>query len=83
MKTVFKNLNQQKCVNDNKPICEQQEIINIGTSTESHRHWKKQFRKNSLYFRKMADFEADNEIDISSIRNQTTNIYKKNSVCKV
>ena len=66
-----------------KPICEQQEITNIGTSIESHRHRKKQVHKNSLYFRKIADFEADNEIDISSKRNETNNIYKQNSVCKV
>ena len=33
-----------------------------------------------MYFRIYADFEADNEIDNSSIGNKTTNIYKENPV---
>ena len=41
---------------------------------------KKHFHKNPLYFRIYADFEADNEIDNSSIGNKTTNIYKQNLV---
>ena len=32
---------------------------------------------NPLYFRIYADYEADNEIDVSSIGNRTTNIYKQ------
>ena len=55
-------------------------ITTLRTSTESHRHWKNLFHKNTLYFRIYADFEADNEIDKSSIRNKTTNIYKQNLV---
>ena len=38
------------------------------------------FHKNPLYFRIYADFEADNEIDNSSIGNKTTNIYKQNPI---
>ena len=41
---------------------------------------KKHFQKNPIYFRIIADFEADNEIDGSNIGNKTTNIYKQNPV---
>ena len=41
---------------------------------------KKHFHKNPLYFRIIADFEANNEIDGSNIGNKTTNIYKQNPV---
>ena len=37
-------------------------------------------KKNPLYFRIYADFEADNEKDNSSIGNKTTNLYKQNPV---
>ena len=43
---------------------------------------KKQFHKNPLYFRIIADFEADNKIDDSSTGNKTTNIYNQNPICK-
>ena len=42
---------------------------------------RKQFHKNPLCFRIYADFEADNEINNSSIGNETTNIYEQNPVC--
>ena len=41
---------------------------------------KKHFHRNPLFFRIIADFEADNEIDGSNIGNKTTNIYKQNPV---
>ena len=41
---------------------------------------KKHFHKNPLYFGTYADFEADNEIDNSSIGNKTTNIFKQNPI---
>ena len=41
---------------------------------------KKHFQKNPLYFRIIADFEADNEIHGYNIGNKTTNIYKQNPV---
>ena len=41
---------------------------------------EKHFHKNPLYFRIYADFKADDEIDISSIGNKTTKIYKQNPV---
>ena len=41
----------------------------------------KNFHKNPLYFRIYADFEADNEIDISNKENKATNIFKQNPVC--
>ena len=41
---------------------------------------EKHFHKNPLYFRIIADFEADNEKDIFRIGNKTINIYKQNPV---
>ena len=60
--------------------CEIDNITTIEISPDSHLHWKKHFHKNPLYFRIYADFEADNEKDISSIGNKPTNIYKQNPV---
>ena len=61
-----------------KPKCETYDITTIRTSSESHIQWKKHFHKNPLYFRLYGDYEADNEIDNSSIGIKTTNIYKQN-----
>ena len=55
-------------------------ICTIKTSSESHIQWNKHFHKNPLNFRLYADFEADNEINNSSIGIKTTNIYKQNPV---
>ena len=63
-----------------KPKSEINDITTIKTSSESHINWKKHFHKNPLYFRIYADFEADNEIENSSVGNKTTNIYKQNPV---
>ena len=63
-----------------KRECENGDVTSIRTSPESHLLCKNHFRKNALYFRMYADFEADNEIDISFIGNNTTNIYKQNPV---
>ena len=63
---------KEKCGDDN--------ICNIRTSNESYLYWKKHFHKNPLYFRIIADFEADNEEDNSKIGNKTTNIYKQKPV---
>ena len=41
---------------------------------------KKHFQKNPIYFRIIADFEADIEIDNSSVGNKTSNFYKQNPV---
>ena len=41
---------------------------------------KTPFQKNPLYFRIYADFEADNEKDISSMANRTTKIYIQNPI---
>ena len=49
----------QKCGDDN--------ICSIRTSSESHIHWNEHFHKNPLSFRSYADFEADNEINKSTI----------------
>ena len=40
------------------------------TSSESYLLWKKHFDKNPLFFKIYADFEAEIEIDISSIGNK-------------
>ena len=61
-----------------KPKCENYDITSIRTSTESRIYWKNLFHRNSLYFGINADFEADNEIDISSIGFKTTNTYQQN-----
>ena len=63
-----------------KAKCENNDKITIRTSSESHLRWKKHFHKNPLFFRKYADFEADNEKDNSIVGNKTTNIYKQNPV---
>ena len=60
-----------------KQQCGAQDITSLRLSNESHLCWKKHFHKNPLYFRIYADFEADNEIDISSIGKKTTNICKQ------
>ena len=50
---------KEKCGEDNKTP--------IKTSNESYIYWKKHFHKNPSYFRIYANFEADNEIDNSSL----------------
>ena len=60
-----------------KEKCGEDNITTIKTSNESHLHWNKHFHENLLCFRIYADFEADNETDISSIGNKTTNVYKQ------
>ena len=60
--------------------CEQQKITSDRTSNESHLYCKKHFQKNPSYFRVYADFEADSEVDNSSIGKKTTNICKQNPV---
>ena len=74
-------LNSYTCENsliNHKEKCGDDNICTIRASNESHIYWKKNFHKNPLYFRIIADFEADNEIDGSNIGNKTTNIYKQN-----
>ena len=44
--------------------------------------WKKHFHKNPLYFRIIAVFEADNEVNGSSVGNKTTSFHKQNPVFK-
>ena len=63
-----------------KEKCGDDIICTIITSNESHLYWNKHFHKNLLYFKVVADFEADNEIDGSNVGNETTNIYKQNPV---
>ena len=64
---------KEKCGDDN--------ICTIRTTNEYHLYWKKHFHMNPLYFRIIADFEGDNEIDGSSVGDKTTNIYKQIPVC--
>ena len=76
-------LNSYTCENalkNHKEKCGEDNICTIRTSNESHLYWKKHFHKNPLYFRIIADFEADNEKDDSKIGNKTTIIYKQNPV---
>ena len=62
-----------------KPKSENYVRNNTTTSSESHIQWKKHFHKKPLYFRINADFEADNEIDNSSIGNKSTNFFQTKS----
>ena len=55
-------------------------VCTIRTSNESHLYWKKHIHNNPVCYRIIADFEADNEIDGSSVGDNTTNIYKQNPV---
>ena len=78
-------MNSYTCENaliNHKEKCGDDNICTIRTSNESHLYWKKHFHKNPLYFRIIADFEADNEKDNTKIGNKTTNIYKQNPVLK-
>ena len=59
-----------------KEICGEDNICTIRTSNESHLYWRKHFQKNPLYFRIIAELEADNEVDGSSVGNKTTNLRK-------
>ena len=63
-----------------KPKCENNDITTIRNSSESHLHWRDHCHKNPLNFSINADFEADNEKDISCIGNKTTINYKQNPV---
>ena len=76
-------LNSYTCENaliNHKEKCHYDDICTIRTSNESHLYWKKHFHKNPLYFRIIADFEADNEINDSKIGNKKTNIYKQKPI---
>ena len=52
-------------------------MCTIRTSNDSHLYCKKHYHKNSLCFRIIADFEADNEVDDSRVGNKTANICKQ------
>ena len=59
-----------------KPKCENYDLTSDRISNRSHLHWKGHFHKNPLYFRIIADFEADKEIeDSKAVGDKTTNIY--------
>ena len=76
-------LNSYTCENallNHKEKCGYDNICTIRTSNESLLCWKKHFHRSPLYFRILADFEADNENDVSNIGNKTTNLYKQNPV---
>ena len=56
--------------------CEKIDKTTIRTSPDSHHHWIYHFDMSLLSFRIYEDFEADIEIDKSSIGKKTTKIYK-------
>ena len=70
----------EKALKNHKQNCGDDNICTTKTSNESHLYWKKHFHKNPIYFRIIADFEADNEVDGSNIGNKTTKITKQNPV---
>ena len=49
-------------------------------SKESHLCQRDHFPKKPIFFRIIADFDADNEIDNCNIVNTTFNIYKQNPI---
>ena len=51
---------------NHKENCGYDNICTFRPSKKSHFQWKKLFHKNPLYFRIIADFEVDNEVDGSS-----------------
>ena len=76
-------LNSYTCENaliNHKGKCGDDNICTIRTSNESHLYWKQHFHKNPLYFRIIADFEADNEKDNLQVGDKITNIYKQKPV---
>ena len=74
------SLSSENMLRIHKPKCENKDKTTIRNSSESQFHWKNYFHESPLYFRIYADFNADNEKDISSVGNKTTKIYKQNPV---
>ena len=61
-----------------KPKCENNDIITIRSSSDSHIHWKDHFHKNPFRYWIIADFEDDNEPeDSKAVCIRTTNNYKQ------
>ena len=71
---------RENALKNHKEKCGDDIICTIITSNEPYFLWKKHFHKIPLFFRIIADFEADNEIDGSNVGNKTTNIYKQKPV---
>ena len=78
---------KENALQNHKEKCGDDNICTKRTSSESHLYWKRHFHRNPLYFRIIADFEADNEVHGSSVGNKATNIYEQNPVlngyCKI
>ena len=72
----------EKTSMNHKEKCGEYDTSTIRTSSESHIYRKNHFHKSPLYFRVIADLEADNEIDNSNIGKKTATVYKQNPVCK-
>ena len=78
-KQLLKSSTSENMTIKHKQQCDQKEITGIRTSNGSQLHSKKHFQKKP-FFRIYADSKADSEIDICSIGNITTNVYKQNPV---
>ena len=64
---------------DHRQKCGQQEITSNELSIELYIFWRNHFHKNPVYFKIIADFEAENEIeDGEVVGNKTLKIYKQN-----
>ena len=71
----------ENALSNHKENCGDDYICTIRTSSESHLCWEEHFhKKKPLYFRFIADFGADNEINGSSLGNKTTISYKQTPV---
>ena len=79
---MFEFIYKLKYVNETKQKSGEDNITTLNTSNESRLHWRNHFHENPLYFRRYADFEADNEKDNSSVGNKTIYIYTQNPVLK-
>ena len=71
----FNSYTNENDSTNHKEKCGHDILCTLRTSSDSHLYWKKLFD-----FRIIADVEAANEIDDSSLGDKTTNIYKQNPV---
>ena len=70
----------QSVLTKHKQQCGERDTTSLSLSIRSQIYWNSHFHKNQLYFRIYAEFEANNEIDNSSIGNKATINYKQNQI---
>ena len=75
-----KSYTNESTLKNHKEKCREDNMCTMRTSSESQLYWKKHVPKHPLFFKIVADFEADNEIDNSNTCKKTTSIYKQNPI---